>query len=271
MTTSLTNKKRPLIYAIIMTIGFIFLQNLLQTLPEQYFLTGILLLYPLLIFELLITRYSAKLLLKQYSLPPVSENKESLSHLVHHVVLPSLIYFSSVSFLFFHRQPSLQPFLTIGLFFTYWILFTNIRAFYEDKFKLEIYTHNIYDIITTFSAFFTFVSIFNLFKTYQFTLLIIFIPLTAVFFLLYLLILVRYQIQIVIPVKLLIVILFAAVSLIVSYLGLNELEAGFILTETFYFIYAITIHYHEGSANLKIISEYIIIFMRSIVLLIGIT
>src|SRR3989344_1294626 len=128
MTTSLTNKKRPLIYAIIMTIGFIFLQNLLQTLPEQYFLTGILLLYPLLIFELLITRYSAKLLLKQYSLPPVSENKESLSHLVHHVVLPSLIYFSSVSFLFFHRQPSLQPFLTIGFFFPISGLFMKISS-----------------------------------------------------------------------------------------------------------------------------------------------
>ena len=271
MSTAVTNKRRPLIYAIVMTIGFIFLQNLLQTLPEQYFLTGVLFLYPMLIFELLTTRYNAQLLLKQYSLPPISENKESVSHLVHHVILPSLIYFSSVSFLFFHRQPSLQPFLTIGVFFIYWILFTNIRAFYEDKFKLELYTHNIYDIITTLSAFFSFVSIINIFKSNQFNLLFIFIPLTAIFLLLYHLIVVRYQVHLSLAVKFLIGILFAAGTLIVSYSGLNELDAGFILTEVFYFTFAITLHYHDGSANLKIISEYIIIFTLSIVLLLGVT
>ena len=83
MSTAVTNKRRPLIYAIVMTIGFIFLQNLLQTLPEQYFLTGVLFLYPMLIFELLTTRYNAQLLLKQYSLPPISENKESDSDLIN--------------------------------------------------------------------------------------------------------------------------------------------------------------------------------------------
>jgi len=264
MHTAVINKKRPLIYAIIITIGFIFLQNILHTAPDQYFFLGMLMLYPILLFELLITRYYAKLLLNQFALPPVNEDQDRFAHIIH-----PLVYFSLVCFLYFHKQLSIQPFLFVIILLIFWLLFTNIRAYYEDKFKLELLTHNIYDIITILAVFFILDSFSNIIGSNNFNVNLVFFPQTFSFLLFFKLICIRYKITGKFLILILLSVILGAVAVILTNIGLSELAISFLLSETFYFIFAYMLHMHDGSASLKILSEYFIIFIMSLVLLIS--
>jgi len=65
---------------------------------------------------------------------------------IHHLLIPLGLYAATVGFMAFNRQHHPRALYLIGFFFIITILFTNLRAFYEHRSKIEKQTHYIYDL-----------------------------------------------------------------------------------------------------------------------------
>ncbi|MFQ5492804.1 MAG: hypothetical protein ACE5DX_01440 [Candidatus Dojkabacteria bacterium] len=263
-------KKRPFVYAIIITVGFAFLISILENLSDGFFFMGAIALYFVLLFELFITISYAKRLLDQFELPQVN-SKHVQVQLVHHLVLPSLAYYSLIAYLFFNHQLSLKL-LTLALVFVIFaILFTNIRALYEDKYKLEQSTHSIYDAIMILTAFLGTDALLNSLSFIGSPTILILLSVTALLALLGVLVIVRYQLlkPIFVLELVITIILFNIVLYILLSIGLAVFITSFLSTLFFYYILAFLSHLHEGTASKKILIEYVIVFAIMIVVLYG--
>lgn len=83
-----------------------------------------------------------------------------LSHLFHKLILPIGLYFSIVGFGFYNLRSSSLIFLLIAVFVTFFILFVNIRAFFDHKLRAQDKTHYVYDLIK-FLIFFCLADVFS--------------------------------------------------------------------------------------------------------------
>lgn len=266
-------KKRPFIYAFSLSIGFALLRDILRTAPTNYFFYTAAILYLILIFELFITRYYAKYLLDQYMLPPVSDTSHKVIQFIHHLSLPTLLYFSLVAFTYFNSATYLDPLIWLTVFIVYSVLFTNIRAFYEDKFKLEEHTHVIYDILNILLVYFLFevilqgVNYFNLNLIYETPLSFIVIMSVG------LLTVIRYKLvnRLMLLFLILIAIFCALLVLIGNLLNLATVTIALIGTLIFYYFTAFINHYREQTFSYEILFEYVVVFLLLIVLVIGIS
>lgn len=264
-------KKRPLVYALVITSGFWFLISLLENLPDRFYFVGSVFLYLILLFELYSTKYYARRLLDQFQLPQVDE-KDKLIHLIHHFILPSFAYFSFVLFVFFNHQKSAHLIILAIIFIIFSVLFTNVRAYYEDKFKLEQGTHAIYDIIVIIMMF---VSSDSALQTFGFlgssgwvTLAAILIAYTV----LSMLLLIRKQqinnksLQTLVVGALLLI----AFLLVLQSFRFNNFAVALLSTLLFYFVVAVFHHQQVSSLSKAIIGEYFVVFLIFIVLMYGV-
>lgn len=265
-------KKRPFIYAFIVSVGFAFLIDIVRNTPALNFITATFILYIVLLFELFSTYFYASELLTQYKLPPVESNQHQIQF-IHHILLPSIIFFSMAGFIFFNSHQSLDFILLIINFALFSVLFTNIRAFYEDKFKLEALTHTIYDIFNIIGVFlFTSVTLNTLiyfgFSLY-FTpfILILFITLLAF------IVLIRYRSTTLYFKRVLaVLILFSVIIVSISIaLKLSLFIISFSATLLFYYFLAFLNHKLEDSFSKEILFEYVIVFCMMFVLIVGIS
>ncbi len=154
-------KKRPFIYALFLSVGFLFLLTFLESLPSIYFFGASALLYLLLVLELYLAANHYHVLHKKnaktiYEL----EHHKSVQYL-HHLVFPSALYFSLVFFVYFNNQPSMYLLMIISCFALFYILFENIYAFYRHEFSLTKSTNYIYDLVSSILAFLAVNSVLN--------------------------------------------------------------------------------------------------------------
>ncbi len=89
-----------------------------------------------------------------------NDEVNELSHLFHKIVLPAGLYCSLVGFGYYNIQSSSLLMLLGVVFITFFILFINIRAFFEAKTRVEDKTHYVYDLIK-FLIFFSLVNVFS--------------------------------------------------------------------------------------------------------------
>lgn len=89
-----------------------------------------------------------------------NDEVNELSHLFHKIVLPVGLYCSLVGFGYYNIQSSSLLMLLGVVFITFFILFINIRAFFEAKTRVEDKTHYVYDLIK-FLIFFSLVNVFS--------------------------------------------------------------------------------------------------------------
>jgi hypothetical protein len=167
MFNSWQRNLRSYFYGFVMALGLVFLQQLGATSSFTTFLLGLLVLELVLLMEIYTTFRYASSLLRQLDLPSVEIYKRN-AQLVYHLLLPTLTYFGLAGFIYTNNISS----LTLVYFFVSWLLFAllfiNIRAYYEDKFKLEKQTHVVYDLIKI-TLFFTITdTILNLSSRYDF-------------------------------------------------------------------------------------------------------
>lgn len=264
-------KKRPLVYALVVTVGFAFLLTILENLPADYFFMAAGIIYLVLLFELYSTVFYASRLLDQFQLPPV-DDKDKLPQLIHHLVLPTVIYLGLVIFLFFNHQHSLNLFFIILVFVIFSVLFTNIRAFYEDKFKLEAATHNIYDFLMLIISYIATDAVLNIFSFAQSSVVMIIFFTGLVLLLLGALVLLRYHLysgrnMVILTVLILV---YSVVTGLLINLGLNISVVALISTLEFYYLLAYYNHVLDNSLSGKVITEYILVFLIIITFLYGI-
>lgn len=264
-------KKRPVIYAAVIANGFWFMISLLENLPDHFYMWASLLLFGVLIFELYSTKYYAEKLLDQFELPQVQES-DRLVHMIHHIVLPNVTYWAFVMFVFFNHQRSIQIPVLIIIFVTFTVLFTNIRAYYEDKFKLEELTHSIYDMLILIIMFISADAIINLLGFLGSQVWLSSLAIVAVFALLGGITLIRYHNPIRESVNTLAgwSLVGIAVILVLQAFYFQPFAVSFLFTLLLYYFIAYLHHKHDLSLSWRVISEYFVVFLIFIVLLYGI-
>jgi len=266
----LNQKKRPIVYAFTLCIGLLVLIFNLRRLENRYFYITSVILYLILIFELISTRFHADQMLKQLSLPQAMDSMTV--HLIHHIFLPTLLYLSLISYIFFNHEQSIEVLILVISFLSFSILFTNIRAHYENKHNLEAHTKAIYDIITLISIFFlsdSTIKIFiynNLNPYFITTLLCILFIIFAILFLL--------RMQLISKPYITFTIIYLTIISIINIffsIYIKNINTIPMLQPLFFYYYLAYIHHkQDNSLNIQIIIEYFVVFLLISVLIIGV-
>jgi hypothetical protein len=260
-------KNRSLIYSLILAIGFgIYTFSLSYNNPQySMIIAGVTALIFLL--ELITTIWLGKSLLEQYKLPPI-DNHDKFANLIQHFVLPISLFVSLISFLFFHQYLVVKYVFVAISFFAFWILFANIRAYYEDKFKIEIRTHYIYDLVSILT-FFGLIDSFSNFVNYTSTNLILYyLGLSLIIVVFYALVIIRLRIFDIRNILLAALISNLGFVMVFNALNLITLKLSFISTLMYYFFIAYANHHRENTKSMKVFEEYIVLLLIAIVLLI---
>lgn len=182
--TSIINiEKRPLIFACIFSTIFLLLAASLELSNDSYFVAITLVGFIVLIGELYITsNYYYYNKYKKY-LTDTTFGDHSVVQMLHHVLLPSLLYLSAVMFLFFNKQPSQYVLVILISLLLFYFLFENIYSFYKYRFTLRKSNNYIYDIITGVFIFFASNSLAQATIRYSFsdrTIIIVFLAISGI-------------------------------------------------------------------------------------------
>lgn len=150
---------KPIFYSLSLTLGiFIALQEIHENKNVYRFILFSLLIFFIYLAELYSNwkSHHTKVELNMDFGDEVNE----LSQLFHKIVLPIALYFSIISFGYYNIRSSYLVAVLIVVFITFYILFVNIRAFFDAKTKLEDKTHYVYDLIK-FIIFFCLIDTFS--------------------------------------------------------------------------------------------------------------
>lgn len=259
--------KRPLIYSLILAFGTYI--NIFILLNENFstFIYGSIILFVLLIIEIYYTYKLGNDLLDQFNLPEIND-KHKLANRIQQFILPTLLYIGVYIFIFFNKILILNYFISIIIFILYFITFSNIKAYYEDKFIIEEKTNYIYDILTIIIyalliySIVTFTLYFRIPLYYSLIVIIILSLLTKIFTIF------RHNTfelkKYLLPIEILNIGLF----LILEYFGISEFKLAFILTIPLYIFIANIHHYKDFTKSLKLYEEYFVLILIFILLLI---
>ncbi len=147
-------KIRPLLYSLSITIGLFINILSLENNSVDLFIVGSLVLYLIISFEQYITANHYQVHHRKNSEKVYDLEEHKYAQYLHHLAIPSLLYFSLVSFIYFFQQPSIYFLILIITFILFGVLFENIYSFYRHKFSLLKSTNYIYDVISIIIIFF---------------------------------------------------------------------------------------------------------------------
>ncbi len=140
------NNFESIIFGLFLDAGFALLMLILTISPFQHFVFGSIILYLLLLMEIVAIRGFARRKMIQLNMSIINDREAPIQNILHYV-LPSIIYWLVVVFIVFEPNTSIWLVILAFISLIFINLFVNIRAYYEDKFKLEMNTHHIYDFL----------------------------------------------------------------------------------------------------------------------------
>lgn len=136
-----------------MGVGFLLLINAVEVLNESYFVFISFCLYFLLLLELVVTSNHYHIEHRKNTNAKYFLEHHKVAQYLHHISVPSLLYFGLVLFLYFNSQPSVYLLIIILSTVLFGILFENIYSFYHHSRALLKSTNYIYDVISGISVF----------------------------------------------------------------------------------------------------------------------
>lgn len=269
MKTFVQYTKRPYIYAVMITIGIMALYSILHTSSAISYFAASISLYTLLLFELYSTKFYATTFDDQFELTSRSK-KHRKAHWVHHLIMPTVLFVSIVLFVFANSQLNMALVIALISLVLFSILFLNIKAYYENKYKLENKTANVYDVISIASVFMLAFSIFVVTALLGELYIISGLMNTAVLIILGYLTLARYHIINKQGGMILFAMLLVYFNSFLALLNFDiSIVAHTILTTfVYYYFTAVVNHYEEKSLDLKVIIEYLAVFVLIFVIII---
>ncbi len=269
MKTFVQYTKRPYIYAVMITIGIMALYSILHTSSAISYFAASISLYTLLLFELYSTKFYATTFDDQFELTSRSK-KHRKAHWVHHLIMPTVLFVSIVLFVFANSQLNMALVIALISLVLFSILFLNIKAYYENKYKLENKTANVYDVISIASVFMLAFSIFVVTALLGELYIISGLMNTAVLIILGYLTLARYHIINKQGGMMLFAMLLVYFNSFLALLNFDiSIVAHTILTTfVYYYFTAVVNHYEEKSLDLKVIIEYLAVFVIIFVIII---
>jgi len=261
MIKTLTRNRRQFGYAVSIALGFMLLQQLYAS--EQLIVSVVasVVLWLVLMLELFTDYFFSRKLLKQLGLPSVTDYSKP-TQVIYHALLPSLLFLALVGLIYTTNVSYLAPVYFIVALGTFSLLFINIRAYYEDKYKLEGNTHIVYDLIKIiiFFSFTQFVLTLSDSLSFNF-----FVQVGIVFVigsLLSMLVLVRSRLNSWLFLSMIVLSGLAIGYLTASlntYLNISNLLASFMSTVVFYIFNAILHHEKQRTLTAQIVAEYILV------------
>ncbi|MBN1619006.1 hypothetical protein JW887_06750 [Candidatus Dojkabacteria bacterium] len=191
-------------------------------------------------------------------------------NIIHHFVLPSLLYISGAFFLYFNRTKLLDQVAIVLLTVCFFLLFFNISSTYEKLYSASRRNKYIFDFCNIIIFFFVidvFVNVVFFFGAQLFLIFIAVIVLTVL--LIYLMTILSDQQNFLIYSGIVLSALFVGIwAFICIILGVfNVTVLSFVLTVGFYLVDVYWHHKLEGSFSWQVMFEYVIFAIMSIILL----
>lgn len=269
MKTVVNYSKRPYVYALLLTVGMIMLYTIVHTSSPFRFILGALSLYALLLFELYSTKYYVFEINKQLTLEQ-KDIKHRRAHWVHHLILPTILFLSFVLFILVNSQLNMLLLLVILSFSLFSFMFINIKAYYERKYRIENRTANIYDVISISSVYMLVYALLVLTNFFGYNFLLAGLLNSALLLVMGYLTLSRYELLNNKGAFLLFSLVFVYIN---SFLVLLNFEISVIVhsviaTFGFYYFTVIINHLVEKTLNLKVIVEYLAVFVLIFVIIV---
>lgn len=232
----------------------------LQSMPNIQFVMGSAILYTLLLAELQATTFWGKKRKKQLEIPIVEKHHE-FNHYLLHLFLPSIAYWSLISFVYFNLNYHFWIFFLGIVFIIFSLLFSNIHAYFTNNMKIEENTHKIYDFLKIVIYFTGIYSIFQSWYTFNLSILTTAILVTMFSQLILFLYVSKYHhlydsIYILTILASMLAGIIALISLGIDYL--ISFDHIFILTTYFFLITGIIHHKIKKDLTYKILFEYIV-------------
>ncbi|MBP9758938.1 hypothetical protein KBD45_04520, partial [Candidatus Dojkabacteria bacterium] len=277
---------RAFFYASILTIGFYLLIQILDNssiietsipwlkfinvMPNLQFVFGSLILYILLLGELQATTFWGKKRGHQLEIPIVEKHHE-FNHYLLHLFLPSIAYWSLISFVYFNLNYQFWAFFLGIVFIVFSLLFSNIHAYFINNMKIEEETHKIYDFLKIVIYFTGIYSIFEAWYTFNLDNI-----LTSVLIILFselILFLYVSKYHHLYDSIYILTILAALLAGIITFIILNiksliSFDHIFVLTTYFFFITGIIHHKIKRDLTFKIFGEYLVLSLFAIAIFI---
>lgn len=273
MNFSVKKNIRGLFYGFFISLGLIFLLQLLIDTGPKEFAVGSIILYFVFVFEIYTSWFFSRRVLTQMDIPQV-DTYSKLGQFSHHILLPTILYISYLGLIFFYHLSLPKYLIFIIAFITFSMLFINIRAYYEDKFKLEERSHYIYDIIK-FILFFQLTNVFLVGQQYlSLPNFVSYILISILgFFILTIVIIRQRQLHISTIFFNLVAssILGAATFLLSTLTNFSSLAISIYILLLFYIFSAILHHKLEGSLNKEILLEYFAVLLLSLIIFQGLS
>ncbi|MBN1331276.1 hypothetical protein JW978_00110 [Candidatus Dojkabacteria bacterium] len=262
---------KQLLFATIITLAITLIVNAKNSGNGNAIYPAILLSSVILVIQVFVIYKRASQKLKQLQIPAVNRYKDSLE-IFYHFVLPIVFFIDLCLFIYFNTVYLLTPVLLIFCFIVFLVLFINIRAYFEDKFKIELSTHFIYFFIINFTLFSFCIAILSISYSYSLPIILVCI-LVAVFSsaTLYFSHLESARLDFRL---LLLIALFGFVCGIISAILFHEfssiLRTSFIVASLFYFLNSLITHKKEGTLEAAVVFEYLTVLALGFTVLFGI-
>lgn len=152
---AILHKKRHIFYGLVIWVGLFILNSLHKSFEPSFYLLGSMIMYLVVLVELILTsdRYHK-----------YKDVEDSISHqktilIAHHVLLPTILYFSVVAYLFFNTSIIINYAVITVVAVLFAIFYDNIYSFYHGEKKEFHHTHYIYDIISIITLYLSTVSL----------------------------------------------------------------------------------------------------------------
>ncbi len=155
----ISNNLKPAFYSLSLTLGiFIALQEIHENKNYTRFIIFSLLILFIYLAELY-SHWKSKKTKIELNMDFGDEVNE-LSQTFHKIIMPAGLYLSIIGFGFYNIRSSSIFIVLCIVFITFFILFLNIRAFFEAKTRVEDKTHYVYDLIK-FIIFYCLIDVFS--------------------------------------------------------------------------------------------------------------
>jgi len=204
----------------------------------------------------------------------LEDDVNELNHLFHKILLPITFYITLIGFGYYNITNHSLIIMLIIIFITFFILFVNIRAFFQHKLTLEHKTHYIYDIIK-FLIFFNSINIISNLIHNRPDLIVIYSVLTLIIsFFILLLMLWRYKH---LHLKSLVLSLIGSIFIAIIFFLLhkdriiNSLQISLAILFTFYLAAAIIYHVLVKTLTRGVLIEYLIVIILVLTITYGIS
>ncbi|MBD3280713.1 hypothetical protein GF389_04275 [Candidatus Dojkabacteria bacterium] len=262
---------KQIVFAGIITLAFTLVFDANNSENQRVLLPAIVISSLILLTQIYIIYRRANSKLKQLQIPTVDRYKDSIE-ILYHFVLPLIFFFDLCLFVYFNTVYLLGVVLIAICFVVFLVLFINIRAYFEDKFNIELATHFVYFFILNFTLFSFVLTILSLSYSYDLPIFLTAISvgiLSGIMF--YLSHIENIHLNLWLFVGLFGFGFFSALLSLVLFREFGSiLRTSFIIAACFYFLNALLIHKKEGTLGWPVITEYITVLILGFTVLFGI-